>query len=73
MYNKYDLGEEKLGGDKVEAKAKKEEVPCFDSMLDEELVISAREGDKEALEYIINKYKNFVRAKARSYFFNRSR
>lgn len=68
MYNKYDLGEEKLGGDKVEAKAKKEEVPCFDSMLDEELVISAREGDKEALEYIINKYKNFVRAKARSYF-----
>ncbi|NLM44492.1 MAG: RNA polymerase sporulation sigma factor SigH [Clostridiales bacterium] len=37
-------------------------------MMDEELVLKAREGDKEALEYIINKYKNFVRAKARSYF-----
>ena len=36
--------------------------------MDEELVLKAREGDKEALEYIINKYKNFVRAKARSYF-----
>ncbi|MDD2480707.1 MAG: RNA polymerase sporulation sigma factor SigH, partial [Lutispora sp.] len=37
-------------------------------MMDEELVLSARDGDKEALEFIINKYKNFVRAKARSYF-----
>lgn len=67
MYNIYDLSE-KLGGDKVEAKAKNEEIQDFDSMLDEELVISAKDGDKEALEYVINKYKNFVRAKARSYF-----
>jgi RNA polymerase sporulation-specific sigma factor len=52
----------------VEAKAKKDEALSFDSMMDEELVLSARDGDKEALEYIINKYKNFVRAKARSYF-----
>jgi len=52
----------------VEAKAKKDEAISFDSMMDEELVLSARDGDKEALEYIINKYKNFVRAKARSYF-----
>lgn len=35
---------------------------------DEEIVESVREGDSEALEYLINKYKNFVRAKARSYF-----
>ena len=52
----------------MEAKAKKEEIPDFDSMLDEELVIRAKDDDKEALEYVINKYKNFVRAKARSYF-----
>ena len=37
-------------------------------MLDEEIVLSARDGNATSLEYIINKYKNFVRAKARSYF-----
>ncbi|WP_202404907.1 MULTISPECIES: RNA polymerase sporulation sigma factor SigH [Shimazuella] len=35
---------------------------------DEELVRDIRVGDQEALEYLIHKYKNFVRAKARSYF-----
>ncbi|AEF93097.1 RNA polymerase, sigma-24 subunit, SigH, ECF subfamily [Desulfotomaculum nigrificans CO-1-SRB] len=37
-------------------------------MVDEDVVEFAREGDDAALEYLINKYKNFVRAKARSYF-----
>ncbi|MGE5560463.1 MAG: RNA polymerase sporulation sigma factor SigH [Chloroflexota bacterium] len=37
-------------------------------MLDEEIVEFARAGSNVALEYLINKYKNFVRAKARSYF-----
>lgn len=36
--------------------------------LDEELVESAKVGDSNALEQLINKYKNFVRAKARTYF-----
>lgn len=40
----------------------------FDVMLDEDIVDFAKEGDAIALEYLINKYKNFVRAKARSYF-----
>jgi RNA polymerase sporulation-specific sigma factor len=40
----------------------------FECMLDEDIVEGAREGSSEALEYLINKYKNFVRAKARSYF-----
>lgn len=40
----------------------------YDSMLDEEIVEFARNGSSVALEYLINKYKNFVRAKARSYF-----
>ncbi len=35
---------------------------------DEELVELAKLGDAAAQEYLINKYKNFVRAKARSYF-----
>lgn len=40
----------------------------FEQMEDEYLVEYVREGDSGALEYLINKYKNFVRAKARSYF-----
>ncbi len=35
---------------------------------DEVIVEIAKEGDVEAIEYLIIKYKNFVRAKARSYF-----
>lgn len=57
-----------LGGDRVEANAEKKFVESYDNMLDEEIVLSAREGNAASLEYIINKYKNFVRAKARSYF-----
>ena len=41
----------------------------YESMPDEEIVeIAQNEGEGEALEYLLNKYKNFVRAKARSYF-----
>lgn len=40
----------------------------FSTMTDEQIVELAREGDNVAQEYLINKYKNFVRAKARSYF-----
>ncbi|HEY8393590.1 MAG TPA: RNA polymerase sporulation sigma factor SigH [Thermaerobacter sp.] len=40
----------------------------LDSMEDEEIVEIARQGNSQALEYLISKYKNFVRAKARSYF-----
>ena len=37
-------------------------------MEDDSLVELVHEGDSAALEFLINKYKNFVRAKARSYF-----
>ncbi|HHT64084.1 MAG: RNA polymerase sporulation sigma factor SigH [Bacillota bacterium] len=40
----------------------------FGLMVDEEIVELAKDGDIGAQEYLINKYKNFVRAKARSYF-----
>ena len=40
----------------------------YEMMLDEEIVQKAKEGNCIAAEYLITKYKNFVRAKARSYF-----
>jgi len=35
---------------------------------DEDIVSEAKDGNSIALEFLINKYKNFVKAKARSYF-----
>lgn len=40
----------------------------FRDMTDEQIVKLAQEADGMALEYLLNKYKNFVRSKARSYF-----
>lgn len=44
------------------------EMVYFDNLDDEDIVEDAKKGDPQALEYLITKYKNFVRAKARSYF-----
>ncbi|MDI3481094.1 MAG: polymerase sporulation-specific sigma factor [Tepidanaerobacteraceae bacterium] len=46
----------------------KEDLASFEDMHDEEVVCEAINGSREALEYLINKYKNFVKSKARSYF-----
>lgn len=40
----------------------------FKDMSDEEIVELANKGDDLAFEFLIYKYKNFVRGKARSYF-----
>ncbi len=40
----------------------------LDVRSDEDIVMEAKSGDIIALEFLINKYKNFVKAKARSYF-----
>lgn len=48
--------------------AQREVIDLYEIMTDEDIVEMAREGDDAALEHLINKYKNFVRAKARSYF-----
>lgn len=40
----------------------------YDGMTDEEIALLAQQGDADASEYLLNKYKNFVRSKARSYF-----
>lgn len=40
----------------------------FDDMEDEDIVDEARNGNPQALEYLIIKYKGFVKLKSRSYF-----
>jgi len=40
----------------------------FESMTDEEVVILAQKADKKAVEYILDKYKGLVKARARAYF-----
>ncbi len=40
----------------------------FLPLSDEEVAVLAQGGDGQALAYLLNKYKNFVRSKARSYF-----
>jgi len=48
-----------------------EDIPLmsdYAAMADEDVVALCRQGDTMAEEYLLNKYKNFVRSKARSYF-----
>jgi len=52
----------------VGVKLQRETAEIYEEMLDETIVDAARQGDDGAQEFLINKYKNFVRAKARSYF-----
>lgn len=40
----------------------------YEPEVDEQLLFQIREGNNAALEQLINKYKNFVRAKAKTYF-----
>lgn len=40
----------------------------YTEMTDEQIVSLCRLQDNAAMEYLLNKYKNFVRSKARSYF-----
>lgn len=47
---------------------KKKRQSDYHLLTDEELLKRIHSADSMALEYLINKYKSFVRAKARSYF-----
>lgn len=40
----------------------------FENKVDEEIVNEAKKGNRRAQEYLISKYENFVKAKAKSYF-----
>lgn len=58
-----------IGGIVVAVNIKEENTMIhYEDILDEELIDFIHAGDNEALEYLIQKYKHFVRAKARSYF-----
>ncbi len=53
----------------MRANVQRDSYSCFENMTDEEIVLGVKdENDAIAQEYLINKYRNFVRAKARSYF-----
>lgn len=45
-----------------------DELIRYQDMVDEDVVSLAQNGDGDALVFLLNKYKNFVRSKARSYF-----
>jgi len=47
---------------------KVEAYQSYSGMIDEDIIHEAKVGNEPALEYLINKYKSFVRAKARTYF-----
>jgi RNA polymerase sporulation-specific sigma factor len=64
----YFAGKNLVGGIVVNIDLKELSVIDYELMEDESLVELVHEGDSAALEYLIYKYKNFVRAKARSYF-----
>ena len=40
----------------------------YAGMTDEEIVTACQQGDGDAMDYLLDEYKNFVRGKARSYF-----
>ena len=44
------------------------ELQQYAEMTDDEVAVLAQAGDGQALVFLLDKYKNFVRAKARSYF-----
>lgn len=56
------------GGGGMEQIAHQVDQTVLEHLTDEEIVDLAQNGIILALEYLINKYKNFVRAKARTYF-----
>ncbi|AGT30552.1 RNA polymerase sigma70 factor [Geobacillus genomosp. 3] len=57
-----------VGGISVGECFKVDKVRDYQKLEDEQLVALVHKGDGEALDFLIHKYQNFVRAKARSYF-----
>lgn len=57
-----------VGGVGVNLNLNKDISKDLTELEDEEVIELVHRGDGDALEYLITKYKNFVRAKARSYF-----
>ena len=53
---------------RVKTNLKLSQYSDYDKLSDDEIVQLAQNGNQVALEYLIRKYKNFVKAKSRSYF-----
>ena len=54
--------------DELIYRSDEDEFQRFADMADEDIVALSQAGDGQALAYLLDKYKNFVRSKARSYF-----
>ena len=54
--------------DRTEFFQSEEELRRYSEFADEKIVELSHNGDSAAEEYLLDKYKNFVRSKARSYF-----
>ena len=54
--------------DELIYRSDEDEFQRFADMTDEDVVALSQSGDGQALAYLLDKYKNFVRSKARSYF-----
>jgi RNA polymerase sporulation-specific sigma factor len=57
-----------MGAVLVKSGAQQDYYQLYDQMEEEEVVFRAQKGDEIALEYLIERYKSFVKAKARAYF-----
>ncbi len=54
--------------ERFETEETQDEFSRYADLTDEKIVELSHEGDATAEEYLLDKYKNFVRSKARSYF-----
>jgi RNA polymerase sporulation-specific sigma factor len=57
-----------VGATALKTNVRAEVYQTYTGMIDEDVIQEAKAGSEKALEYLINKYKSFVRAKARTYF-----
>ena len=54
--------------EKMEQDESRQEIHPYAEYTDEQIVEMSHNGDSAAEEFLLDKYKNFVRSKARSYF-----
>ena len=66
--NEYPLSEPAEGIGPEEDDSERSEISRYAAFTDEQIVEMSHNGDSAAEEYLLDKYKNFVRSKARSYF-----
>lgn len=52
----------------AEARVIRRSTTCYEDLTDTEILTVIQRGSDSAVEYLLEKYKNFVRIKARSYF-----